>query len=59
MGMKLGSLELKNMKLVLTSGNWNETTENGSVTIKDFLGNVVVKDGIIELEGNVSKMIKG
>lgn len=57
-GLKLNSLELKDMKLALTSGNWNETTENGSVTIKDFLGNAVVKEGVIELEGNVSKLIK-
>lgn len=57
-GLKINSLELKEMKLTLTSGNWNETTENGSVTIKDFLGNAVVKEGVIELEGNVSKLIK-
>ena len=56
--LKIGSLELKGMKLVLTSGNWNETTENGSVTIKDFLGNMLIKEDMIELEGNVSKMIK-
>ncbi|MEE9323225.1 MAG: hypothetical protein V3U72_01645 [Candidatus Aenigmarchaeota archaeon] len=57
-GLKIGSLELKGMKLVLASGNWNETTENGSVTIKDFLGRGLIKEGAIELEGNVSKVIK-
>ncbi len=57
--LKLNSLELKDMKLILTSGNWNETTENGSIVVKDFLGNVFVKEGVIELEGNVSKLTKG
>lgn len=57
-GLKIGSLELNELKLVLISGNWNETTENGSVTIKDFLGDVIIKEGVIELEGNISKMIK-
>jgi hypothetical protein len=57
-GLKLNSLELKNMKLVLTSGNWNETAENGTITIKDFLGDALVKEGVIELEGNVSKVLK-
>lgn len=58
-GLKINSLELRDMKLVLTSGNWNETTENGSVTVKDFLGDALVKEGVIELEGNVSKLVKG
>ncbi len=57
-GLKINSIEVKDMKLVLTSGNWNETTENGSVIIKDFLGKCVIKEGIIELDGNVSKIIK-
>lgn len=57
-GIKIGSLELKNMKLVLASGNWNETAENGSITIKDFLGDMMLKEGVIELDGNVSKIIK-
>lgn len=55
---KISSLDLKNMKLVISSGNWNETTENGSVTIRDFLGNAIVKDGMITLEGNVSRIDK-
>ena len=58
-GMKINSLELKNMKLIIISGNWNETTENGSVMIKDFLGNMRIEGKFIELEGNVSKLIKG
>jgi len=57
-GLKINSLELKDLKLVIRSGNWNETTENGTVTIKDFLGTCLVRDGVIELEGNVSKVIK-
>ena len=57
-GLRIGSLELKDMKLALVSGNWNETTENGSIMIKDFLGKGLVKEGVIELEGNVSKVIK-
>lgn len=56
--LKIGSLEIKEMKLVLVSGNWNETTENGSVTIKDFLGDVRIGEGVIELEGNVSRLVK-
>ena len=58
-GLKLTSLELKGMKLSLASGNWNETTENGSVTVNDFLGKGTIKEGVIELEGNVSRIIKG
>ena len=57
-GLKLASMELRNMKLVLTSGNWNETTENGSLVIKDFLGNALIKEGMIKLVGNVSRVIK-
>jgi hypothetical protein len=57
-GLKINSLELRDMKLVLTSGNWNETTENGSVEIKDFLGKGVIREGVIELDGNVSKISK-
>jgi hypothetical protein len=57
--MKLNALELKGMKLVLASGNWNETTENGSVTINDFLGTGTIKEGLIELDGNVSRIVKG
>jgi hypothetical protein len=58
-GMKISSLELKDMKLSLVSGNWNETTESGSISINDFLGRAVIKDGYIEIEGNVSRMVKG
>jgi hypothetical protein len=58
-GMKLNALELKGMKLILTSGNWNETTENGSVVINDFLGTGTIKEGVIELDGNVSRLVKG
>lgn len=58
-GLKMSSLELSGMKLVLTSGNWNETTENGSVSVNDFLGRGTIKDGFIELEGNVSRINKG
>lgn len=58
-GLKLNSLELKGMKLILSSGNWNETTENGSITINDFLGRGTIKEGLIELEGNVSRINKG
>ena len=57
-GIKIGSLELNEMKLVLVSGNWNETSENGSIIIKDFLGDIMLKEGVIELDGNVSKIIK-
>jgi hypothetical protein len=58
-GLKLTSLELKDMKLVLTTGNWNETTEKGSVSLNDFLGTGTIKDGLIEIEGNVSRVVKG
>ena len=58
-GLKLNSLDLKGMKLVLTTGNWNETTDNGSVVINDFLGKGTIKDGFIEIEGNVSRVVKG
>lgn len=54
--LSIGSLELKDMKLVLTSGNWTDTAENGSITIKDFLGTCKVMPGSIELVGNVSRM---
>ncbi len=57
--LKLSSLDLRGMKLILNSGNWNETAENGSVAIKDFLGRGTIKDGYIELEGNVSRIIRG
>jgi len=58
-GIKINSLDLRNLKLVLVSGNWNETTENGSLTINDFLGNGIIKEGVIELEGNVSRITRG
>jgi hypothetical protein len=58
-GLKMSSLELRGMKLVLASGNWNETTENGSISMKDFLGRGTIKEGFIELEGNVSRISKG
>jgi len=58
-GLKLNKVELKNMRLVLISGNWNETTENGTLMINDFLGNAIIKEKTIELEGNVSKIVKG
>ncbi len=57
-GVNIGSMEISNMKLVLMSGNWNETTENGSLTIKDFLGECIIKTDHIELHGNASKIIK-
>ena len=52
-------LELNGMEMVLTSGNWTESAENGSITIKDFLGTVIITKISIELEGNVSATIKG
>ncbi len=58
-GLRLSSLELRGMKLALSSGNWNETTENGSVAVNDFLGRGVIREGFIELEGNVSRINKG
>ena len=57
--LKISSLELKGMKMVLTSGNWNEATESGTVSINDFLGKATIKDNYIELEGNVSRVVKG
>jgi hypothetical protein len=56
--LKIGSLDIKETKLALISGNWNETTENGSIVITDFLGNALVREGSVELEGNVSKILK-
>jgi hypothetical protein len=57
--LKISSLELKDMKLSLVSGNWNETTESGSISISDFLGKATIKDDYIEIEGNVSRLVKG
>lgn len=57
-GLKVGSLDLQNMNLLMKSGNWNETAENGSVTIKDFLGDCIIENGKIELKGNISKLLK-
>ncbi|NIP40199.1 MAG: hypothetical protein GTN39_01615 [Candidatus Aenigmarchaeota archaeon] len=57
-GMSLGSLELKNTKLSMVSGNWTETTESGSLKIYDFLGKALLKTDSIELIGNVSKVSK-
>ena len=58
-GLKLTSLDLQGMKLSLSSGNWNETTENGSVTLNDFLGRGKINEDRIELEGNVSRLVRG
>jgi hypothetical protein len=58
-GLRLSSLDLRGMKLFITSGNWNETSENGSVAISDFLGKATISEGFIELEGNVSRISKG
>jgi hypothetical protein len=58
-GLKLASIDLKGMKLALFSGNWNETTENGSVTLNDFLGKGTIKEGYIEFEGNASRVNRG
>jgi hypothetical protein len=57
-GLKINVLDIKGMKLELTSGNWTETADNGSITIRDFLGMGIVRKGSIELEGNVSKTDK-
>ncbi|MEM5871820.1 MAG: hypothetical protein QW051_03030 [Candidatus Aenigmatarchaeota archaeon] len=58
-GIKINLLELKNMRLTLISGNWNETTENGTLMLNDFLGSGTIKEGLIELKGNVSRIVKG
>jgi hypothetical protein len=58
-GLGITNLELKNMKLHMISGNWNETSENGSVKIFDFLGKGIIRKDMVELIGNVSKVIKG
>ncbi len=57
-GLSLGSLELRNMKLTMISGNWTETTESGSLKMYDFLGKALLKPDSIELIGNVSKVVK-
>ena len=57
--IRIASLELSGMKLVLAYGNWNETTENGTIKIADFLGTGTIKDGMVEIEGNASRIIKG
>ncbi len=54
--LKMPSLELTGMKLVLETGNWTQTSEDGSVTMKDFFGNAYIDRGVIRLEGNVSKL---
>ncbi|MBN2042827.1 MAG: hypothetical protein JW754_03395 [Candidatus Aenigmarchaeota archaeon] len=58
-GLRISSLELSGMKLSMVSGNWNETSENGTVRISDFLGNFFYRNGSVELVGNVSKITKG
>ncbi len=58
-GLEIPKLELENMRLMMISGNWNETTENGTVELTDFLGKAFVRNGSIELVGKVSKIIKG
>ena len=57
--LSIALLELNGMEMVLTSGNWTESAENGSITIKDFLGTITITKISIELEGNVSATIKG
>ncbi len=56
---RIKSLELNNMRLSMVSGNWNETSENGSIKISDFFGKFFYRNGSVELVGNVSKITKG
>lgn len=54
--LEIPTLELTGMKLVLETGNWTQTSEDGSVNVKDFFGNAYIDRGVIRLEGNVSKL---
>lgn len=58
-GLMLPALDLTNRELQIISGNWNETSQNGSVDIRDFTGVAIITPSQVELDGNVSKLSKG
>ena len=55
-GMSISGLELEKMDIadVYFSIKPNITAENGSITIEGFLGNAMVEDSCLRLEGNVT-----
>ena len=58
-GLSIADLSLTSMRIELISGEWNETSQNGSVSIQEFLGTALVTMDGIELDGNVSRLVKG
>ena len=57
--LMLDALELNSREVHIMSGNWNETSQNGSVEMKDFVGRAILTHSTIKLQGNVSKISKG
>ncbi|MBI4020139.1 MAG: hypothetical protein HY367_02300 [Candidatus Aenigmarchaeota archaeon] len=58
-GLMLGKTGLAG-KISMASGNWNYTSENGSVTFSSFSGQALISpsSGIITLNGNVTGLDK-
>jgi len=56
--IRINEISLENTKLNLVSGNWNETSENGSIMIKNFVGKAFISRNKIEMTGNVSSLEK-
>jgi hypothetical protein len=56
--VKIPTMELKNTRLILISGNWTETSDTGVLKINDFLGTMTVRKNLVELKGNISKFEK-
>lgn len=52
------SLDLKEAKFVVSSGSWNMTTENSTLSMTGFMGSVLVERDSITFEGNASS-VKG
>jgi len=56
--IKINELKLENTKLTLIYGNWNETTENGSIYMQNFIGKMTVEKDKVEMIGNTTKIVK-
>ena len=57
-GLKLAKLLIQEKGLDASTGNWEIKTENGSIEIYDFSGIGEITSRSIELDGNITKLIR-
>ena len=57
-GLAFRKLDITEMQMETEAGEWDFSTENGSIEIHDFFGTGEITPKAIEIKGNISKLVR-